>query len=199
LAAWVALGLSGLPGLAVTGLTGQEVSAPPREVVRSGYALATLGVKATKVRSRDKVMLGGNIRILFSEKMSGGLGIWVTTAATAVPGGSTGVDYAMDFAYGGAVVERSIAELAGVELGMRLTVGAGSARMTLPGVSGYTDADNFGVVVTESYANRRISELFSLQGHFGYRYAFGVDDLPQTISNHFRAMAFALGVVVGPW
>ena len=181
-------------------LTGQVPSTNTVQVEDTdGRAFITVGARATRVRSSANAMLGGDLRIRLPGNYSGGLTIWTTAAATSVPGGSTGIDYSMDFAYGGAVLERPYWRGMGLTVGARATVGAGLARMTLPGVSGYTQADNFGVAEAEVYGTRAVSGSVGLRAQLGYRYAFGVDDLPQTLSRHFRGVSFTVGMAIGPW
>ncbi|MCE2455999.1 MAG: hypothetical protein J4G12_09360 [Gemmatimonadetes bacterium] len=183
---------------------GSAVSAQEREgedVVsheEQGRLLLTVAGRSTRIRSQARILVGGDLRVRLPSSFTAGLGIWASTASTAVPGGSTGVDYQMDFAYGGVVLERSLLQVGGMGMGARFTFGAGAARMSLPRVSGYSAADNFGVAEGEAVISRQLRGV-ELRAQLGYRLPFGVEDLPQTAAEHFQGFSASLGVALGPW
>lgn len=151
------------------------------------------------MRSQTKLLLGGDVRVRLPGHYTAGITAWAATSAVAVPGGSTGVDYQMDFGYGGVVTERSLLRQRDIDIGARLTFGAGSAHVSLPGATGYSAADNFGIAIAETVASKRLAGPVALRAQLGYRAAFGVEDIPHTIASHFRGPELTVGMVFGPW
>lgn len=183
------------------GVLAAQSSNPAGEAASAdeGWLLLSLTGRSTRVRSQAKILVGGDLRVRLPGSFSAGLGAWGATSATTVPGGSTGVDYGMEFAYGGIVVERGMFVRGSTEVGARLTFGAGSARASLPGVNGSSAADNFGVVEAEAVVSRHLPGAVGVRAQLGYRLSFGVEDLPQTVAAHFRGITVSLGFVLGPW
>ena len=81
-------------------------------------------------------------------------------------------------------------------MGLRLLVGAGSAKVSLPIVGTELAADNFGVIEPEVFGELALRDFAQLRAQLGYRLVYGVEDLPQVGPEHLRGATFTLSLLL---
>jgi hypothetical protein len=101
--------------------------------------------------------------------------------------------------YAGVQAEYVLTAAGAPGLALRLLVGAGSATLSLPVVGTETAADNFGVIEPEAVAVLPMWGFMKLRAQLGYRFAHGVEDLPQVAPEHLRGATASLAISLGPF
>lgn len=167
------------------------------EAHRAGFQTQA-GLRGTRVSGNTSTMLGGDVRISVRPDLAVGGAGWLLNNSRAVEAGSGDTGLLLDVSYGGLLVEqRLFGAEAGGTLHVRLTAGAGNAKVTLAGVGTEIAADNFGVLEPEIALGWRLHRLLTLRSQIGYRLVFGVDDLPQVEASDVGGPSLTLGVTLG--
>jgi len=173
------------------------------QVAPSGSSTATAivsaGVRRTSFRNRGAWMVGGDAQISFSTAFSLGGGGWTMTKPLALSGVANASDLELAVSYAGVQSEYRLWPALGAGIGLRLLVGAGSARVSLPIVGTELAADNFGVVEPELVVVLRLRDFAALRAQAGYRFVYGVEDLPQVDPIHLRGATISLSLLLGPF
>lgn len=136
-------------------------------------------------------LLGADARLRF-----GGAG-WVLLGTTAVPSGNPGSPYELRFAYGGLVGELVLVETERGALSLRTLIGAGNAKVTsVPIMTTLIGADNFGVFEPELAGAWRLHRGLHITAAAGYRFTFGVEDLPGVSPSDLRGPSLRTGLAI---
>ena len=143
-------------------------------------------------------MVGGDARISFGTSFSLGGGGWVQTKPMIISGVAGASDLELAISYAGVQSEYRLWPPQGAGIGFRLLVGAGSAKVSLPIVGTELAADNFGVVEPEVVGLLPLRDFAALRAQVGYRFVYGVEDLPQVDAKHLRGMTLTLSLSLGP-
>jgi len=93
-------------------------------------------------------------------------------------GSAPGTDLELRSAFGGLVLHYRLTPPEGSDLWLRLTAGAGNAKVDLAVARTRVAADNFGVLEPELGLSRHVAGPLHVGVAVGYRATFGVDDLP---------------------
>jgi len=183
--------------LAVLGAPAHAQVAP----VEAGPATASasVGLRRTSLRSQGAWMLGGDALISFGGSFSLGGGGWTLAEPIRIPGAAGAFDLDLAMSYAGVQAEYVLTAAGAPGLALRLLVGAGSATLSLPVVGTETAADNFGVIEPEAVAVLPMWGFMKLRAQLGYRFAHGVEDLPQVAPEHLRGATASLAISLGPF
>lgn len=164
-----AMALAALACVAPLPAGAQEAMAPAR-------LEAALG--ATSLHGDASAQAAASLLVGVSRRfLVGGTGSLVLGTRT-LPGSVPGSDLELRTAFGGLVGQFALADGGRHELWLRLTLGAGNAKLDLAVVGTRIAADNFGVVVPEIGGGLRVTDAVHLGAALGYRGTFGVEDLP---------------------
>jgi hypothetical protein len=105
----------------------------------------------------------------------------------------------LTISYAGEQSEYRLARAGAGGLGLRLLVGAGSAKVSLPIVGTELAADNFGVVEPEVDGVLSVGDFVQLRAQLGYRMVYGVEDLPQIDPKQLRGATLTLSLSLEPF
>ena len=143
-------------------------------------------------------MVGGDMRIGLDASTSVGGAGWVLVTPSEIDGEVTGSELQLAIAYGGVLVERRLTGPGTVGLGLRLLLGAGNAKVSLPVVDTEIAVDNFGVIEPELVGAWNSTRWLQLRGQIGYRFVYGVEDLPQVGPRDLRGATLTFLASLGP-
>ena len=144
-------------------------------------------------------MVGGDARISLGTSFSVGGGGWVLTKPLGISGAAGASDLEVAVSYGGVQSEYRLGPSQGAAIALRLLVGAGSAKVSLPIVGTELAADNFGVIEPEVVGLLPLYDFAALRTQVGYRFVYGVEDLPQIDATHLRGVTLTLALSFGPF
>ena len=144
-------------------------------------------------------MIGGDLRISFDAVTSLGGAGWVLVTPLRIDDAGTGTALELAVAYGGVLLERRLSAPGTTSLGLRILIGSGNAKVSLPVVDTEIAADNFGVVEPEIYSALGLGGRLELRAQLGYRLVYGVEDLPQVAPGHLRGATLTVSASVGPF
>ena len=173
------------------------------QVAPSGSAAATafvsVGARWTSLRNSGAWMVGGDARISFSTSFSLGAAGWALANPLDISGVEGASDLELAISYAGVQSEYRLAQARAAGIRLRLLVGAGNAKVSLPIVGTELAADNFGVVEPEVVGLLPLRDFAALRAQVGYRFVYGVEDLPQVDAQHLRGVTFTLSFSLGPF
>lgn len=118
----------------------------------------------------------------FSLGGSGSLALEPRRVAGSVPG----TDLDLRVAYGGVVGQLLVLESGSGQGWLRILAGAGNAKLDLAAAQTQIASDNFGVVVGELGGDVRLHGRLRAGAAAGYRFTYGVEDLPGVGALHLR-------------
>jgi len=106
-----------------------------------------------------------------------------------VESAGAGSDLDLRLAYGGMLLQMVLAGSRDRSLALRTLVGAGNAKIkdTVYGLE--IGADNFGVVEPQLVGTTSLAGPLRLGAGVGYRYVFGVEDLPGVVAADLRSFS----------
>ena len=162
-------------------------------------ATVSVGVRRTSLRDRSAWMVGGDALISFGHSFSLGGGGWVLAKPLGISGAEGGSDLDLTISYAGVQSEYRLARVGAGGLALRVLVGAGSAKVSLPIVGTELAADNFGVVEPEVGGVLSVGDFVQLRAQLGYRIVYGVEDLPHIDPEHLRGATLTLSLLLGPF
>lgn len=162
-------------------------------------AFVSVGAKRTSVRNRGAWMVGGDARISFGNSFSLGGGGWALAKPVGISGIAGGSDLELTMSYAGVQSEYRLGKAGAAGIGLRLLIGAGSAKVRLPIVGTELAADNFGLVEPEVAGFLPLHDFVQMRAHLGYRIVYGVEDLPQVDPEHLRGATLGLSLSLGPF
>ncbi len=186
------LGVAALGCLATSGsLRAQALEQRPAS------AALEASVTLSKVRGETGLFVGGRGLLSTGGRVAIGGAGWLLTTDTSIPTGNPGSDLQLLVAYGGIAAEVAVRAGTTVRLFLRTLVGAGSARVELPVVATEIAADNFAVFEPEAVILRRLRGVLGIGAGLGYRFVFGVEDLPGVLSGDLSGPSASLFLRVG--
>jgi len=148
--------------------------------------------KPTRVAGRSRSLLGATFGFGLTPRTSvGGAGFQLT--GRVLLGSPTDLHRtALDFGYGGLVVERLAPSHRSWALAASLLLGAGHATARRDGVE--LGSDNFGVLEPTISIVRALAGPLGVRVGGGYRFVFGVDDLDGVRPSDLRGATLLLGL-----
>ncbi len=165
----------------------------------AAMAFVSVGTRRTSLRNRGAWMVGGDARISFGTSFSLGGGGWALAKPLKISGVAGASDLELAISYAGVQSEYRLAQARAIGIGLRLLVGAGNAKISLPIVGTELAADNFGVVEPEVVGVFPLSDFAELRAQLGYRFVYGVEDLPQVGPEHLRGATLTVSLLLGPF
>ena len=168
----------GLPALAllVTGV----LSAPSAQAQEHrAYASFEISLAATTVRESTKASAGAAGLLNFGGRFGFGAGGTIMLGPSALEAG--GLEQDLHLAYGGVILQMTLAGSSRRHLALRALAGAGNAKIKLAVGGAEVSADNFGVLEPELVGTVTLAGPLQVGAGLGYRHVFGVDDLPNVI------------------
>ena len=159
-------------------------------------AFVSLGARRTSLRNSGAWMVGGDARISFGTSFSLGAGGWALAKPLGISGVAGASDLELAISYAGLQAEYRLAQARVTGIGLRLLVGAGSAKVRLPIVGTELAADNFGVIEPEVVGELALRDFAQLRAQLGYRLVYGVEDLPQVGPEHLRGVTLTLSLLL---
>jgi hypothetical protein len=175
----------------------QEGAAARPTFMATGHASA--GIRATRLRGKNALMLGGDVRLRVSRGLSVGAAGWGLIDPISISSAALGSDLALDVAYGGVVLQYAPRSGGTGRWAVRVLLGAGNGKISLPIISTEIAADNFGVIEPEVLGRVPVWSFLEVQAHLSYRLVFGVEDLPQVTADHLRGASMSLTLSLGPF
>lgn len=154
-------------------------------------------VTLSKVRGETGLFAGGRGLLGTGGRVALGGAGWILTTDISIPTGSPGSDLQLLVAYGGITAEVAVLGGTPVRGFLRTLVGAGSARVELPVVATEIAADNFAVIEPEAIILRTLRGALSIGAGLGYRFVFGVEDLPGVLAGDLSGPSASLFLRVG--
>ncbi len=171
--------------------------APPESAAAT--AVVSVGARRTSLRNRGAWMVGGDARIFFGTSLSLGGGGWALAKPLGISSVAGASDLELAISYAGVQSEYRLVQARVTGIGLRLLVGAGSAKVSLPIVGTELAADNFGVIEPEVVGVFALRGYTELRVQLGYRLVYGVEDLPQVGPGHLRGATLTLSLRLGPF
>jgi hypothetical protein len=154
-------------------------------------------VTLSTVRSEPSFFAGGRGLLSTGGRVALGGAGWILATDASIPTGNPGADLRLLVAYGGIIAEVAVLDGTPVRAFVRTLVGAGSARVELPVVATEIAADNFAVIEPEAVILRRLRGALGIGAGLGYRFVFGVEDLPGVVSGDLSGPSASLFLRVG--
>ncbi|MEJ2203035.1 MAG: hypothetical protein P8170_02890 [Gemmatimonadota bacterium] len=161
------------------------------------FAVLEASLTFSTLRGEASSFVGGTGLLSTGGRLAVGGAGWIQATDAAIPTGTQGSELELLVAYGGVAVQVALRDREPVGVFVRALLGAGSARVRLPVVGTEIAADNFGVVEPEVAILRHLPSIFSIGAGLGYRFVFGVEDLPGVRSGDLRGPVARLFVRVG--
>ena len=179
-------------GVPVQGqLTGSEST--------TATTFVSAGLRRTSLRNSGAWMVGGEARISFGSAFSLGGGGWAMAKPLGIPSVASESDLQLAVSYAGVQAEYRLWPAQAAGIGLRLLAGAGSAKVSLPIVGTELAADNFGIVEPEIVGILPMHDFAALRTRVGYRFVYGVEDLPRVDPKHLRGATLTLSLMLGPF
>jgi len=160
-------------------------------------AAVEASVTVSTVRGETSLFVGGTGLLSTGGRIAVGGAGWIQTSATSIPTGSPGSDLQLFMAYGGLAAQVGVLPGRPVRIFLRALLGAGSAKIRLPVVNTEIAADNFGVLEPEATVLRELTSGFGISAGVGYRFVFGVEDLPGVLSGDLSGPVARVSIRVG--
>lgn len=155
------------------------------------------GIRGSSLRGAAEALWGGAALIQVHPKVAVGGAGWLLAGRSEIVGTTTGSDLELSFGYGGVVADVLLSESPQSRISIRVLAGAGNAKVLVPVVGSEIGADNFGIVEPEVVAAHWLASIFSVRASISYRFAYGVEDLPQVITSDLEGLSFSLGFGIG--
>ena len=155
------------------------------------------GIRGSRLRGATEALWGGAGLIQAHPRVAVGGAGWLLVGRSEIVGTTPGSDLELSFGYAGAMADLLLFDSPAGRLSLRMLVGAGNAKVLVPVVGSEIGADNFGIVEPEVVAARWLAGMLSVRASLSYRFAYGVDDLPQVITSDLRGISFAVSVGIG--
>ena len=165
-------------GLSALALLMLEASLAPSIGAQDHRARASLEVSmaATTVRESTKASAGAAGLLNLGNRFAFGAGGTIMLGPSAMEGG--GLEQDLHVAYGGVILQVTLAGSPRRHLALRALAGSGNAKIKLAVGGAEVSADNFGVLQPELLGTVTIMGPLQMGAGLGYRHVFGVDDLP---------------------
>jgi hypothetical protein len=174
--------------------------AAPRAAAGQQEGGARAGVEAalklSSVRGDATVFAGGVGLIDLGRRVAFGAGAWLALSTVRISTGRPETDKSLRMAYAGVVAEGEIRRGPDWVVNVRALVGAGNAKVSDRLIGVPLGADNFGVVEPEVGGSWHLGRGAWLTGGLGYRFTFGVEDLPDISEESFRGMSLRMGIAL---
>ncbi len=168
-------------------LTGQEES--PAVAV-----FVTPATRLSQISGHDRLWIGGWGGFAIPSGWSFGGAAFVLPNGVTLPGNAPGLDLDLTAAYGGAIAKyRWLALGDGPSVAGQLLFGAGNLDIVNPATQVETDSDNFLVLEPEIFLEQQIVPHLALSLSGGYRFTFGVEDLPMLDNDALSGASISLG------
>ncbi len=174
-------------------LAGPGALRAQREASAQASLEAELGV--TWVRSRAVALAGGSALFRVRDDFSfGGAGYVVVHRVDLSQPGSA---LELALAYGGLLGEVRIRESDRIRWTARLLLGAGNAKAVVPVVGTELNSDNFGVLEPRLVASAWIARPISAKVEAGYRFVYGLEDIPRMSAEQLRGFVLTASICLG--
>lgn len=157
------------------------------------HASIEAALRVGSLRGSAKAFAGGVGLLDLGGRVAFGGGGWILLGQSQISAGSADADRDLRMAYGGVVADVELVRDARWDLRARALMGAGNGKITLRLAGVQLAADNFGVFEPEVCGSWHLSRSTSIVGTLAYRYAFGVNDLPNVSEANLRGISFGVG------
>ncbi len=154
------------------------------------------GLKLGSVQGDATVFAGGVGLIDLGGRVAFGGGGWLALGAVRIATGRPDTDKNLHLAYAGVVAETEIRRGPDWDVRARALIGAGNARVSDRLIGIQLGADNFGIVEPEIAGSWHLGGVAWLTGGLGYRFTFGVEDLPAISGDTFRGVSLRVGITL---
>jgi hypothetical protein len=151
-------------------------------------------LKGGEVAGANRAFIGGGIGLYFGERFAiGGAGLALTDNVELEGSeSSTGFDLGME--YGGLTLQYWLPWTERLTWEAGLLAGAGHAQVRSLITGAEVGADNFGVMEPEIRLSMTTLPWLQVGGSLGYRFVWGVDDLPRVAVEDLRSFSISLNL-----
>jgi len=188
-------GLMGLL-LAWPGPSGAQVTPETPEPARVG-ATAAVVLEGGQVAGARRMFVGGWGGLVFGNDLVVGGGGAALSRRVEITGSESATGFDLGVGFGGIYVRYAAARWGAIAGEWGLLLGAGHAEVNDRLVGLEVGADNFMVLAPEAGLTYEVFRELHLGVSVGYRYVWGVEDLPLLSSEDFRSVTGTLSVRVG--
>lgn len=182
--------------LLIPGPARAQESAASEDVARASGTAAFL-VKASSLADVDRVFLGGWAGLTFGNRFSFGGGGVALTKDVMLGGQESASGFELGMGYGGALFQYRYPLRPRLQPHFSLLVGGGHAEVRDRLTGREIGADNFGIIEPEGGISFRVLSWLHLAGSAGYRWTWGVEDLPLVQSDDLAGVTATLSLRVG--
>jgi hypothetical protein len=169
------------------------LGAPPALVAQTSEPRAHASFEAslieTTVLESAATFAGAAGLMSLDGRFAFGAGAVLMLGSSTAEGDGTGSDLDLRLAYGGLLLQMTLAGSAERYLGLRTMIGAGNAKLDRLDVGSEVAADNFGVLEPEVVGAISVAGPLHVGLGAGYRHVFGVDDLPNVVPGDLRGFS----------
>jgi len=176
-------------------LAAQEAE-PSQEPPRARGTAAFL-FKASSLAHADRVFLGGWAGLTFGNRFSVGGGGVALTKDVMLGGQESASGFELGMGYGGALIQYRYPLRSGFGPRLGLLIGAGHAEVRDRLSGRELGADNFGIMEPEAGFYFSVLPWLHLAGSVGYRWTWGVEDLPLVRSDDLAGGTATVSVRIG--
>lgn len=170
----------------------QPESPPPRVTAAAAFLVET-----GEVAGAREIMFGGWGGMVFGDRFILGGGGVALPERVEISGSEAATGFDLGMGFGGVYMRYAISRWGPLAAEGGLLLGAGHAEVRDRFVGLEVGADNFMILAPEAGFTLRVFRALQLAAFVGYRYVWGVDDLPLLSSEDFRSVSGAFSVRVG--
>ncbi len=182
--------------LVLPGPAGAQVTPQAPEPARVG-ATAAVVVEGGHLAGASRMFVGGWGGLVFGNNLVVGGGGAALSRRVEITGSESPTGFDLGVGFGGIYVRYAAARWGALAGEWGLLLGAGHAEVNDRLVGLEVGADNFMVLAPEAGLTYEIFRKLHLGASVGYRYVWGVEDLPLLSSEDFRSLTGTLSVRLG--